>query len=85
MENAVKGISENLAKRGHQVKVFTSDIGCKKDKLTSTKNLKIYYLKSFVFDNIPIIPSLFFKLMRIHKDSIMHIQQHKILFLKLLI
>ena len=41
MENVAKEISENLAKRGHQVKVFTSDIGCKRDKLTSTKNLKI--------------------------------------------
>ena len=29
MENVVKEISENLAKRGHQVKVFTSNIGRK--------------------------------------------------------
>ncbi|MHB1377557.1 MAG: glycosyltransferase family 4 protein [Candidatus Humimicrobiaceae bacterium] len=73
IENVVKEISESLAKRGHQVEVFTSDIGSKKDKLISTKNLKIYYLKSFIFANTPIIPSLFFKLMRIHKDSILHL------------
>ncbi len=73
MENSAKGTSESLAKRNHQIKVFTSDIGCKKDKLISTRNLKIYYLKSFLFANTPIIPSLFFKLMRIPKDSIMHI------------
>ena len=49
MGNVAKEISESLARRGHQVKVFNSDIGRNKDKLTSTKNLKIYYLKSFVF------------------------------------
>jgi glycosyltransferase involved in cell wall biosynthesis len=73
MENAVKEISENLAKRGHQVEVFTSDIGCKKGKLRSTKNLKIHYLKSWESAHTPIIPSLFFKLLKISKDSIMHV------------
>ena len=73
MENVAKVISESLAKRGHQVKVYTSDIGYKENELPSIKNLKIYYLKSFEFANTPIIPSLFFKLMRIHKDSIMHL------------
>ena len=38
MENVAKEISESLARRGHQVKVFNSDIGRNKDKLTSTKN-----------------------------------------------
>ena len=73
MENAVKGISENLAKRGHQVKVFTSDIGCKKGKLRLTKNLKIHWLLGWEFLHSPILPSLFFKLIRIPKDSIMHV------------
>ena len=61
MENAVKEISENLAKRGHQVKVFTSDIGCKNVKLRSTKNLKIHWLLGWEFFHSPILPSLFFK------------------------
>ena len=73
MEHIAKEISESLAKRGHQVKVFTSDTGCKKGKLRSTKNLKIHYLKSWEFAHTPIIPSLFFKLLKISKDSIMHI------------
>ena len=73
MENVVKEISENSAKRGHQVTVFTSDIGCKKDKLISTKNLKIHYLKSFEIAHTPIIPSLFFELLKIPRDSIMHL------------
>ncbi|MHB9129425.1 MAG: glycosyltransferase family 4 protein, partial [Candidatus Humimicrobiaceae bacterium] len=73
MENVVKEISENLAKRGHQVTVFTSDIGCKKDKLISTKNIKIHYLKSFEIAHTPIIPSLFFELLKITKNSIIHL------------
>jgi len=73
MQNIAREISERLAIKGNQVEVFTSDIGCKKDKLTSTKNLKIYYLKSWDFAHSPIIPSLFFKLLKISKDSIIHI------------
>ena len=73
MENAVKEMSENLAKRGHQVEVFTSNIGCKNVKLRSTKNLKIHWLLGWEFVHFPILPSLFFKLIRIPKDSIMHV------------
>lgn len=80
MENVTKEISENLVKRGHQVKVFTSDLGCKKDKLISTKNLKIHYLRSWKFANTPFVPSLFFKLLKISKDSIMHVHISQALF-----
>ena len=73
MQNVVREISERLAKKGHQVEVFTSDIGCNKGKLRSTKNLKIHYLKSWEFAHTPIMPSLFFKLLKMSKDSIMHI------------
>ena len=73
MENAAKEISERLAKKGHSVEVFTSDVDCKEGKLKSTENLKIHYLKSFNFAHTPIIFSLFFKLMSISKDSIVHL------------
>lgn len=74
VENAVKGISENLAKRGHQVKVFTSDIGCPKNKqLKSIKILKVNYLKSWEFSHTLIIRSLYNELVKIPKDSIMHV------------
>ena len=73
VQNCVKEISERLAKRGHTVQVFTSDIGCKKKKLISTKNLKIYYLKSFEIAHTPIFPSLLFKLIKIPKNSILHV------------
>ena len=40
MELRVKDLTERLAKKGHKVEVFTSDIGCEKGKLKSKKNLK---------------------------------------------
>ena len=73
MQNVARKISERLAIKGNQVEVFTSDTGCKKGKLRSTKNLKIHYLKSWEFSHTPIIPSLFFKLLKISKDLIMHV------------
>ncbi|GAI84343.1 unnamed protein product, partial [marine sediment metagenome] len=73
MQNVTREISERLAKKGHQVEVFTSDIGCKKGKLRSTKNLKIHYLKSYEFAHTPIIPSLFFRLLKLSKNSIIHV------------
>lgn len=73
MQNVTKEISERLSKKGHQVEVFTSDIGCKKGKLKSTENLKIHYLKSCEFAHTPIIPSLFFELLKKTRDSIMHV------------
>ena len=73
MQNVAREISERLAKKGYQVEVFTSDIGCKKGKLRSTKNLKIHYLKSWEFAHTPIILSLFFKLLKMSKESIMHV------------
>ncbi len=79
MENVAREISERLAKKGHQVEVFTSDIGCKKGKLRSTKNLKIHYLKSWEFAHSAIIPSLFFKLLKISKDSVIHVHVAQIM------
>ena len=74
MENVAKEISERLAKKGHQVEVFTSDIVCPKNKqLKSIKNLKINYLKSWEFSHTPVIRSLYNELMKIPKDSIMYI------------
>jgi glycosyltransferase involved in cell wall biosynthesis len=73
MENVVKEISENLAGRGHKVTVFSSDAGCKKSKSISIKNLEVHYLKSFEIAHTPIIPSLFFELLKIPRNSIIHL------------
>ena len=73
VQNVTRELSERLAKNGHQVEVFTSDIGCNKGKLKSAKNLEIHYLRSWQFAHTPIIHSLFFKLLKISKDSVMHV------------
>ena len=73
-ENVAREISERLAKKGHQVEVFTSNIGCPKNKqLKSTKNLKIHYLKSKEFLFTPLIFSLYNNLMKIPQNSIIHV------------
>jgi glycosyltransferase involved in cell wall biosynthesis len=77
MENCAREISERLAKRGNDVEVYTSDLCCGGDKMPSSKNLKIHYLKSYEFAHTPIIPLLFFKLLILPKDFIvqLHIAQ----------
>lgn len=73
MEKRVRNLCERLSKKGNHVEVFTSNINCPKDKqLKSSNNLKINYLNSGVFANTAVIPSLFFKLMKIQADSIIH-------------
>lgn len=73
-EQRARDLSEKLAKKGHQIEVFTSDIRCPKEKqLKSKKNLKIHYLKSWEFAHTAIIPFLFFNLLKIPKNSIIHL------------
>jgi glycosyltransferase involved in cell wall biosynthesis len=72
-EQRIRTLSERLAKKGHKVEVFTSDIGCPKDKqLRSTKNLKIHYLPGKKFGNLVIMSSLYKELKKVPQDSIMH-------------
>jgi len=74
VQNVAREISKRLAKKGHSVEVFTSDIKCPKDnQLKSKKNLEINYLKSWEFAHTPVIFSLYKKLMRISQDSIIHV------------
>jgi len=73
MEYRTKDLSEYFAKKGQFVHVITSDIGCKKEKLPSKKNLRVDYLSSFEFAHTPIIPSLPFKLLSLPKDSVIHL------------
>lgn len=73
MELRVKDLTKKLTGKGHEIEIFTSDMGCEEGRLKSTKNLKINYLKSWEFAHTPIILSLFWRLMKIPKDSIMHV------------
>jgi glycosyltransferase involved in cell wall biosynthesis len=72
-EQRVRDLSENLAKKKIDVEVFTSNIDCNKNDIKFRKNLKINCLNAIEFAHTPIIPSLFFKLLKIPKDSIMHV------------
>lgn len=73
VQHCTREISERLTKKSHEVEIFTSDIGCKKGKLKSSRNLKIHYLKGFEIAHTFIIPSLFFRILKIPKDSIIHL------------
>lgn len=73
MEKRTKDLAERLAQKGHQIEVFTSDIGCKEGKLKSTPNFKIHYLRSFEIAHTPISPSLLFRLLKIPRNSIIHV------------
>lgn len=80
MQNVARELSEHLSKKGHQVEIFTSNIGCKEGRLKSVKNLKIHYLKSWELAHTPITPSLFWRLMKIPKDSIIHVHTAQAFF-----
>lgn len=73
MEYCIKAISERLALKGYQVEIFTSNIAHKKTSTKSISNLSIHYLKAFEFAHTPLIPSLFFKLLILPKNFIMHV------------
>ena len=77
VQNCVKEISLGLSKNGHEVFVFTSDEGINGNHVNYFGNIKVNYLKTFYFAHTPIIPSLFFKLMAVQKDSIMHVHISK--------
>jgi glycosyltransferase involved in cell wall biosynthesis len=73
MENCAREISEKLSQKGNIVEVFTSNIDCKNSIFKSVKNLKVNYLESYEVAHTPIIPSLFIALMKIPKNSIIHL------------
>lgn len=59
MGKCAKEVSDRLAKKGHHVEVFNTDLGFKKERDSSTVNLNIHCLKSWEFAHTAIIPSLF--------------------------
>jgi glycosyltransferase involved in cell wall biosynthesis len=73
-ENVAREISERLAEKGEDIKFFTSDIGCPQEqRLNSTEHMKICYLPAKEYYHTPIIKSLYSELMKIPKDSIIHV------------
>jgi glycosyltransferase involved in cell wall biosynthesis len=73
MEYIVRELSERLAERGHEIEVFTSDIGCGKEKRKSGKNIKVNYLRNIFIAHTPIMLSLLFRLMKVSENSVLHV------------
>lgn len=73
IEYCAKNISEQLAKNGHTVTVLTSNVGRGKPQTVKRGNLTEKYLTGIEFAHTPIIPSLPLELLRIDKESVVHI------------
>ncbi len=72
MENCVMEVTKNLHTIKYPVMVYTSAIG-KRMKHQSKQSFPIHYLWSFEFAHTPIMPSLFFHLLKVPKGSILHL------------
>ena len=73
MEYRTKDVAESFAKREYRVDIFTSNIGCRNGKLQGTKNVHIHYLQAIEFAHTAIMPSLFFHLLFLPKNSVVHL------------
>jgi len=73
MQNVVRELSERLAADGQEVEVYTSTIGTNTGRIASTKNLNIKYFWGFDIAHTAIMPMLFFRLLLISRNSVMHI------------
>jgi glycosyltransferase involved in cell wall biosynthesis len=73
VERVVQTLSELLADAGCEVEVFTGENGRSAGTVTARPRLRVHYLPSFVLANVPIIPSLLFKLVKLPRGSIIHL------------
>lgn len=74
MEVVAREISLGLAKENYPVSVFTSDCGKQKDTQdVESVNYRVHRLKSFEFAHTPIAWSLFFRLLALPRNSILHV------------
>ena len=72
MENCVAEISERLSEKKYRVLVYTSDIGYV-ERFKNFPSLNVNYLKSIEVAHTPIIFSLFFRLLFIPRESLIHL------------
>lgn len=73
MENCAKEIATELAHKGHCVDVFTSTIGANSSREINLKNYRVHYLNGIEVAHTPIIFSLFFNLLKVPKNAIIHL------------
>jgi glycosyltransferase involved in cell wall biosynthesis len=79
MEYYVQHISQGLVARGHEVTVFTSSPS--QQQIIQKNHMTIYRLKiNAKAYNVPIVSSLFWKLLEIEKPDIVHTHQYPVYF-----
>ena len=72
MEKGTALRAERFGDRGYSVSVYTSDIGYSRDIAYNTK-VQVHYLKSIEFAHTPIMFTLFFRLLALPRDSLIHL------------
>lgn len=72
VQKVTRELAERLARRGHQVQVFTPGPPPRKD-VPPIDNLRIHYLTGLTVAHTSIVPSLLLKLWQIHRDSMIHV------------
>lgn len=72
LEMVVQALAGTQSRMGHNVTVITSNQGATEDELFRD-DFTVFRLKSFVFANTIIMPTLFFKLLRLKRDDTAHI------------
>jgi len=80
MEFYVQRLSEELAARGHEVTVFTSS-NTANQSVGKVNGVRIFSLKQMTkVYNVPIVPSLFWRLLQEEKPDIIHAHQYPVFF-----
>src|SRR4051812_8718104 len=72
MEKGTALRAERFVDRGYPVLVYTSDIGYSGEIVPKTK-VQVYYLKSIEFAHTPIMFTLFFRLLALPRNSLIHL------------
>ena len=81
MEFYVQKLSEDLAARGHEVTVFTSSNSCFSGGCEEVNGVRVFRLRTLAKAyNVPIVPSLFKKLLHEEKPDILHAHQYPVFF-----
>ncbi len=73
MEYRIQELSELFAARGHNITILTSNIGCTSENIPTRKRIVVQYLKSIEIAHTPLSIGLFFHLLRIPRDSVIHL------------
>ncbi|MCL5949760.1 MAG: glycosyltransferase family 4 protein [Candidatus Bathyarchaeota archaeon] len=80
MEFYVQRLSEELTARGHEITVFTSS-NTAKQSVAKVNGVRVFSLKQMSkIYNVPIVPSLFWRLLHEEKPDVIHAHQYPVFF-----